>query len=172
MKLTVSSSTLSGSIAVSGSKSHTIRGIIAALCADGKSILHAPLASEDTLATLDAARLLGAEVVCYPDRWEITGTNGKFKNPGKVIDMKNSGTGLRLLSGVCALQDFTISFDGDDSLRTRKMSTLLDSFVQLGAKVNAPTGKCPFSLCGPVKGGKTTDDGIIFRQRQGKKQGT
>lgn len=159
MKLTVSSSTLSGSIAVSGSKSHTIRGIIAALCADGKSILHAPLASEDTLATLDAARLLGAEVVCYSDRWEITGTQGKFRNPGKVIDMKNSGTGLRLLSGVCALQDFEISFDGDDSLRTRKMSTLLNSFVQLGAKVNAPTGKCPFSICGPVKGGKTTADG-------------
>ena len=134
MKLTVKKSELTGSIAVSGSKSHTIRGIVAALASDGKCILHAPLESEDTLATLDAAELLGAKVTRFSDRWEITGTGKKFKDPGKTIDMKNSGTGLRLLSGVCALQDFAISFDGDASLRTRKMDTLLDSFVRLGAK--------------------------------------
>ena len=159
MNLTVSHSTLAGSIAVSGSKSHTIRGIIAALCAQGKSILRAPLVSEDTLATLEAACRLGATVERYTDRWEITGTGGRFRDPGSPIDMKNSGTGLRLLAGVCALQDFAISFDGDDSLRTRKMSTLLDSFAQLGAKIDSPTGKCPFTLCGPVRGGKTVADG-------------
>ena len=159
MKLTVKKSELTGSIAVSGSKSHTIRGIVAALVSDGKCILHAPLESEDTLATLDAAELLGAKVTRFSDRWEITGTGKKFKDPGKTIDMKNSGTGLRLLSGMCALQDFRIAFDGDSSLRTRKMSTLLESFAGLGAKFDAPTGKCPFSLCGPVRGGKTTADG-------------
>ena len=106
MKLTVSSSTLSGSIAVSGSKSHTIRGIIAALCADGKSILHAPLASEDTLATLDAARLLGAEVVCYPDRWEITGTQGKFRNPGARKRLKAAADRFRSFSCRLLFRDF------------------------------------------------------------------
>ena len=159
MNLTVTPSKICGSIAVSGSKSHTIRGIIAALCADGTSILHAPLASEDTLAVLDAAVLLGAKVRRAPGFWEITGTGGKFTDPQRLIDMKNSGTGLRMLSGVCALQDFALSFDGDDSLRTRKMSPLLDSFAELGAKIDAPTGKCPFTLCGPVKGGKTRANG-------------
>lgn len=159
MKLTVQKSELSGDIAVSGSKSHTIRGIVAALCAQGTSYLRDPLVSEDTLAALSAAELLGAKVVRHPDFWEITGTCGRFTDPGTCIDMKNSGTGLRLLSGVCALQDFAISFDGDDSLRTRKMDTLLDSFVRLGAKKDAPTGKCPFTIHGPVRGGKTIADG-------------
>ena len=159
MDLTVRKSRLSGSIAVSGSKSHTIRGIVTALCAQGKSILHAPLFSEDTLATLEAAEALGARVVRKSGSWEITGTGGKFTDPGKTIDMKNSGTGLRLLTGVCALQDFAITFDGDASLRTRKMASLLASFEELGAQVSAPSGKCPFSLQGPVRGGKTTADG-------------
>ena len=159
MKLTVKKSRLAGSIAVSGSKSHTIRGVVTALCAQGKCILHAPLSSEDTLATLEAAQALGAQVVKKAGAWEITGTGGRFTDPGKTIDMKNSGTGLRLLSGVCALQDFKISFDGDSSLRTRKMASLLDSFAQLGARIDAPTGKCPFALQGPVRGGKTTADG-------------
>ena len=159
MKLTVKPSVLKGEIAVSGSKSHTIRGIVAALAGTGKSFLRSPLESADTLAVLDAAKLLGAQVVCGRDFWEITGTGGRFTDPGQVIDMKNSGTGLRLLSGMCALQDFTVSFDGDSSLRTRKMATLLDSFAQLGAEIDAPTGKCPFSMRGPVTGGAVRADG-------------
>ena len=119
MRLVSRKSVLSGKIAVSGSKSHTIRGIVAALCAEGTSVLHAPLESEDTLAALEAAELLGAKVRRFKDRWEIAGTGGRFTDPGRVIDMKNSGTGLRLLSGVCALQSFAITFDGDSSLRTR-----------------------------------------------------
>ena len=159
MKLTVRPSVLKGEIAVSGSKSHTIRGIVAALAGTGESRLRSPLESADTLAVLDAAKLLGAEVVCGADFWEITGTGGHFSDPGQMIDMKNSGTGLRLLSGMCALQDFTVSFDGDSSLRTRKMATLLDSFAQLGAHIDAPTGKCPFSMRGPVTGGPVRADG-------------
>ena len=159
MKLTVRPSVLKGEIAVSGSKSHTIRGIVAALAGTGKSRLRSPLGSADTLAVLDAAKLLGAGVECGADFWEITGTGGHFTDPGQVIDMKNSGTGLRLLSGMCALQDFTVSFDGDSSLRTRKMATLLDSFAQLGAQIDAPTGKCPFSMRGPVTGGPVRADG-------------
>jgi len=159
MKLTVKPSVLKGEIAVSGSKSHTIRGIVAALAGTGKSLLRSPLGSADTLAVLGAAKLLGAQVVCGADFWEIIGTGGRFTDPGRVIDMKNSGTGLRLLSGMCALQDFTVSFDGDSSLRTRKMATLLDSYAQLGAKIDAPTGKCPFSMRGPVTGGPVTADG-------------
>ena len=86
MKLTVQKSELSGDIAVSGSKSHTIRGIVAALCAQGTSYLRDPLVSEDTLAALSAAELLGAKVVRHPDFWEITGTCGRFTDPGTCID--------------------------------------------------------------------------------------
>ena len=125
MKLLVKPSRIRGSIAVTGSKSHTIRGIAAALMADGVSTLYAPLESADTRSTLEAAKLFGAKVREFPDRWEITGTGGRFADPGRTVDLGNSGTGLRMLTSLAALQGFRIGFDGDASLRTRLMSGLL-----------------------------------------------
>ena len=78
MKLIVKPSRLAGEIAVIGSKSHTIRGIAAALMANGTSVLHAPLDSADTRSTLGAAMAFGAEVRETEGRWEITGTGGKL----------------------------------------------------------------------------------------------
>ncbi len=159
MDLKVRPSLLNGSIAVSGSKSHTIRAVVCALAADGKSIVRAPLESADTRAALEAAKLFGAKVTEYPGVWEIEGCGGKLQNPGKTVDMMNSGTGLRLMTGLAALQDFPVSFDGDESLRTRKMGSLLDALKNLGAKVDCPNGRAPFTVQGPLKGGATTIDG-------------
>lgn len=159
MRIKAERSTLNGSIAVSGSKSHSIRAVAAALISDGKCTLRDMLASGDTLAVLKAAEQLGARVSRNGSTWEVTGTGGKFKDSGRTIDMQNSGTGLRLLSGMCALQEFPISFDGDDSLRTRQMATLLSAFEMLGAKTDSANGKCPFTLHGPVRGGHCFVDG-------------
>lgn len=159
MDLKVRRSTLSGSIAVSGSKSHTIRAIVCALAANGKSIVRSPLESADTRAALEAAKSFGAKVTELDGAWEIEGLGGKLHNPGKTIDMMNSGTGLRLMTGLAALQDFPVTFDGDASLRTRKMGSLLEALEKLGAKVSSTNGKAPFTICGPLHGGKTTVDG-------------
>ncbi|MGN1367047.1 MAG: 3-phosphoshikimate 1-carboxyvinyltransferase, partial [Victivallis vadensis] len=159
MKLLVKPSRIRGSIAVTGSKSHTIRGIAAALMADGVSTLYAPLESADTRSTLEAAKLFGAKVREFPDRWEITGTGGRFADPGRTVDLGNSGTGLRMLTSLAALQGFRIGFDGDASLRTRLMSGLLGALEKLGATVESSNGKCPFSIRGPLRGGATTVDG-------------
>ena len=153
MILRVRKSTLSGTIAVPGSKSHTIRGVVAALQSCGKCILRAPLDSEDTRSALDAARLFGAQVAEFPDRWEIGGMNGKLQKPAGVVNMNNSGTGLRMLTALAAMQDFPVTFDGDDSLRTRLMTGLFSSLEALGAKVESADGHCPFTVCGPVTGG-------------------
>ena len=69
MDLKVVPSRIRGSIAVIGSKSHTIRGITAALLAEGTSTLVAPLESADTRSTLTAACRLGATVKELPGRW-------------------------------------------------------------------------------------------------------
>ena len=159
MKLTVRPSRLAGEIAVTGSKSHTIRGIAAGALCHGTATLIAPLESADTRSALEAVKTFGAKVTESGDRWVIEGAGGRFVNSGKVIDMGNSGTGLRMLSGLAALQDFPITFDGDDSLRTRLMQGLLESFSQLGAQVTSTGGKCPLSIHGPVKGGRTVADG-------------
>ena len=159
MDLKVKRSTLEGSIAVSGSKSHTIRAIVCALLAEGTSIVRSPLESADTRAALEAAKSFGAKVIEKPGAWEITGCGGKFQDPGRTIDMMNSGTGLRLLTGLAALQDFTVSFDGDESLRTRKMAPLLSALEKIGARTVSSDGKAPFSITGPITGGNTTVDG-------------
>jgi len=159
MKLAVRPSRLSGSIAVPGSKSHTIRGIVAALQSSGRSVLRAPLNSDDTRSALNAARLFGADVCEYPDRWEICGVNGKLHDPGCVVNMNNSGTGLRMLTALAAMQDFPVSFDGDESLRSRLMDGLFGALEILGVEINSANGKCPFTVCGPVKGGETKADG-------------
>ena len=155
MKIKVCKSSLNGEVAVPGSKSHTIRAIAAALMADGTSIVRAPLDSADTRSTLEAAKLLGAKVCEHLDRWEITGTGGKIIAPGQVINMGNSGTGLRILSGIAGTSQSRITFDGDASLRSRPMWQLTDALSNLGVKVETRDGKCPVSFQGPLQGGRT-----------------
>ena len=159
MKLLVRPSRLRGEIAVTGSKSHTIRGIAAALAANGTSVLVAPLESADTRSTLEAARLLGAKVREHDDVWEITGTGGVFTDPGRTLDLGNSGTGMRMLTGLCAKQSFPIRFDSDESLRTRLMAGLFDALAPLGCRIESADGKCPFTVEGPLSGGATRVDG-------------
>ena len=159
MFLTIQPSSINGSIGVPGSKSHTIRGVICGILAEGKSILKFPLESDDTKAATGAAKALGAGVEKFADHWEITGCGGIFRDPGKTIDMLNSGTSLRLFFSAGARQNFPITFDGDSSLRTRKMATLIKTLESLGCRCTSQNGKCPVSICGPVKSGKAAVDG-------------
>ena len=155
MKIKVCKSILNGELAVPGSKSHTIRASAAALMAEGTSIVRAPLESADTRSTLEAAKLLGAKVCEHLDCWEITGVGGKISDPQQIINMGNSGTGLRILSGIAGTADCKITFDGDSSLRSRPMGQLTDALSNLGVNVETNDGKCPVSFSGPLQGGKT-----------------
>ena len=104
MKLRVRPSRIRGEVAVPGSKSHTIRGLIAALAADGESRLVAPLYSADTLAVRRAAETLGMRVREDGRDWVCLGTGGNFRAPdGTRLDLANSGTGLRFFSAMAAM---------------------------------------------------------------------
>lgn len=159
MKIKVRKSQLNGEITVPGSKSHTIRALAIATAAKGESIIRDPLISGDTLACVNAAQSLGAKVVKEKNLWKINGTEGRFTQPEKSIDMQNSGTSLRVFTGLAAMAGFSVGFDGDDSLRSRPMGQLLDALQELGVSVESNGGKCPLSVKGPAKGGKTTVDG-------------
>ncbi len=154
MNLHIEPSRVAGSVAVPGSKSHTIRAITGALLAEGTSTVRAPLESDDTASTLQAAVRLGARVEKTASNWRITGTGGRLSKPSGVLDMGNSGTGLRMLSAAAALLDSEVKFDGDASLRTRGMAPLLNALAQLGVRVTAaPGGHCPLSVHGPLQAG-------------------
>ncbi len=151
---------LRGKIDIPASKSHTIRAIVISTLAEGKSIIKNPLYSEDTKAAIGAASSLGAKIIQQEEKLEIEGVAGKPKIPKDTIDMANSGTSLRLFTSIAALADDWISFDGDLSLRNRPMKPLLDALSNLGAKVKSNNGKCPLSIKGPIKGGKTPIEAI------------
>jgi len=150
---------LNGEISVPGSKSHTIRAIAVAAMANGVSKIIAPLVSEDTLSALKAASAFGAKIEKSPGIWTITGTGGKITPPNDTVDIGNSGTSLRIFSALASLSSAKISFDGDNSLRTRLMQPLLSALSPLGVSSESANGKCPLSLLGPLKGGKTRIEG-------------
>ncbi len=152
-------SQLAGRIAVPGSKSHTIRAVVAALLGKGTSEIHAPLYSADTRSALAAARALGARVDETPALWKITGCGKNFTPTAGTIDLGNSGTTMRIITAVSALGKSKISFDGDASLRTRIMAGELDALSSLGAVCTSTNGFAPLSVSGPLQGGAAKVDG-------------
>ena len=160
MEITVRKSKIAGQIEIPGSKSHTIRAIFIAALAQGTSTIKMPLVSEDTVAALRAASILGAWIKRGDDSvWRISGTGGHLLEPAGVIDMQNSGTSLRLFTAMAAMSGATVRFDGDSSLRTRKMGSLLEALSIMGAKTTSDNGHCPLSVTGPIDGHEVIVDG-------------
>jgi 3-phosphoshikimate 1-carboxyvinyltransferase len=153
-------SRLQGEIFVPASKSHTIRAIALAAMAHGTSVLSNPLISDDAQSAISAAREMGASVETGND-WIIRGIGGVPGKNCRHIDTGNSGTSLRIFTGLCALGGHPVSFDGDNSIRQRPMVPLLSALENLGVKVIESTGgKCPFTISGPLIGGKTRVNGV------------
>ena len=152
-------SQLTGRIAVPGSKSHTIRAVVAALLAEGTSEIHAPLYSADTRSALSAAKALGAKVDETAALWRITGCGKNFSPDAGTVDLGNSGTTMRIITAVSALGKNKVSFDGDSSLRTRIMAGELEALTTLGAVCSSTNGFAPLSVTGPLQGGHAKVDG-------------
>jgi 3-phosphoshikimate 1-carboxyvinyltransferase len=153
-------SRLQGEIFVPASKSHTIRAVAMAAMAHGTSVLSNPLISDDARSAIDAAREMGASVE-MGNEWIIRGVGGIPGKNCRHIDTGNSGTSLRIFTALCALGGHPISFDGDHSIRQRPMMPLLSALENLGVHVIESTGgKCPFTISGPLVGGKTRVNGI------------
>jgi 3-phosphoshikimate 1-carboxyvinyltransferase len=87
----IKSSRLQGNITIPPSKSHTLRAILFASLAKGKSIIRHYLPSPDTQAMIHACQLLGAQITLDEQQLTIMGTNGKPKTPDNIIDAGNSG---------------------------------------------------------------------------------
>ncbi len=156
MEKELSPATIGGSVEIPGSKSHTIRALLIATLAKGVSQIKNPLYSADTNACIDACRKLGATIHTQPDRIEVIGNGGVFPNHPIHIDVGNSGTTLYLLAAIAALSQQSIHFTGDEQIQRRTAKPLLQSLQQLGAEVTTTNGCAPFTIKGPLKGGKTT----------------
>ena len=148
-----------GTVRVPGDKSISHRlGMLTALAA-GHSTLHGFLASEDCIDTLRAVESLGARVGLDGTTVSMSGTNGRFRQPDGALDLGNSGTGMRLLSGLVAGQSIEVEMTGDASLCARPMARIAAPLREMGASVEltGPDGCAPMT----VKGGHL--HGIEYR---------
>lgn len=157
-----------GEIKAPASKSYSHRAFIAAALAEGESVLRDPLYSEDTLATLEACENLGALFQRYPDKCIVQGTAGYIRTPENIIDVKNSGTSVRILSSIAAIApraNYTI-FTGDESLRKRPMQDLIDALHNLGVDIvsSQSNGTPPIIVKGGFDGGETDIKGDVSSQ--------
>ncbi len=153
-------SSLNAEFRVPGDKSISHRAAIFGGLSNGTCEFSNFLPSEDCLNTLKAMRALGAnfeileELDGYgPTRLRIHGRSMKLHPPEAPIDCGNSGTGMRLLAGLLAGQDFTSELFGDDSLSSRPMGRITVPLEEMGAKMET-LGEKPG--CAPLKihGGK------------------
>jgi 3-phosphoshikimate 1-carboxyvinyltransferase len=152
MKLQVRPSTVQGTISAPPSKSYTHRAIVLASLAHGDSRLKGPLLSGDTLATLKGMEQFGAIVRREGDDLVVRG--GKLKAPTGPVDCANSGTTIRLLSGIASLLPYNVTLTGDESLQQRPMKPLLNALTELGVRAISQRGdgNAPLIIRGPNKG--------------------
>ncbi|MEZ5335060.1 MAG: 3-phosphoshikimate 1-carboxyvinyltransferase [Methanolobus sp.] len=165
MKVSVSTSKVSGEVFAPPSKSYTHRAITIAALSDDCEI-HRPLMSADTLATVRACEALGATIERFEDKLHVRGVNGKPFVPGNVIDVANSGTTLRFMTAVSALTNGVTVLTGDSSIRNRPNQPLLDVLNKLGVEAYSTRGNgcAPLVVRGGLKGAITTIDGSISSQ--------
>ncbi len=167
MKLITQKSTLKGTARIPGSKSHTIRAIAFASLATSTSKIYSPLISNDTQSAIDLYTSLGAEIkqeqIENVTIWIIKGFAGSPALPDNIIDVKNSGTTLRIgLGSACLIEKGYTILTGDEQIRKRPSGPLIKSLNDLGATVfsSRENDLPPFIVKGKLKGGTTSLEAV------------
>ena len=143
---------LSGSIQVPGDKSISHRSIMLGSIANGVTKVSGFLEGEDSLATLKAFQQMGVQIERKGSNITIHGV-GKhgLKSTSKALNLGNSGTSIRLMSGLLSAQKFNSQLCGDESLSKRPMARVIEPLTMMGAKIDSHESKPPLSIIGNQK---------------------
>ena len=140
MKLQTNINQLKGSIRVPGDKSISHRSIIFGSLAEGVTKVYGILRGEDVLSTMQVFRDLGVEIEDKDGVITIQGVGmDGLKAPKNALDMGNSGTSIRLISGVLAGAEFEVEMFGDDSLSKRPMDRVTLPLKRMGVSISGQT---------------------------------
>jgi 3-phosphoshikimate 1-carboxyvinyltransferase len=144
--------TINGVVELPGDKSISHRYAILTALAEGTSEIRNYSSAADCRSTLECLQRLGIEIDMTPERVKVTGKGlDGLKESRKDLDAENSGTTMRLLSGVLAGQAFKTTITGDSSLRRRPMRRVMEPLRQMGAEIKSAEGdKAPLE----IRGGK------------------
>ena len=134
--------TLAGSLTVPGDKSISHRSLILNALAEGRATVRGLSHGEDVLSTMSCLRALGVAIEPgdEPGVYTVVGGGGSLQEPDDILDAGNSGTSMRLLSGLLASQPFVSVLTGDQSLRSRPMGRVVDPLKAMGASIMGRRG--------------------------------
>ncbi len=146
----------SAELTVPGDKSISHRALMFSALSNGPCEITGFLASEDCLATMKALTAMGVEIEQLGDggtRLRVHGCRGEFRDPGRPIDCGNSGTTMRLLSGILASKPFEVTLTGDESLTKRPMNRVATPLERMGARIKGQGDRCtpPLKVTGRSK---------------------
>ena len=143
---------LKGKVTIPGDKSISHRCIMFGSIANGTTQIHNFLSGADCLATIRCFRELGIEIEVESDYSSVI-VHGKglhgLSAPEKILDVGNSGTTTRLISGILAGQPFDSKLSGDESLNSRPMKRIIEPLTQMGAHISSilRNGCAPLYIC-------------------------
>ena len=163
MSCKVEKSKISGQIVCPPNKSYTHRAIFLASLAGNNSRVDNVLLSADTLATIEVCKKFGAQIETK-DLSIIVKTPIKLGTNVPEINTENSGTTIRIASGIASLFSQEITLTGDSSLQKRPMKPLLDALSSIGAQCSSTDGKPPIKIKGKISGGDVTIPGNFSSQ--------
>ena len=130
--------TLRGDLTIPGDKSISHRALILGALSKGDTHIHHFLKADDCMDTIECLKELGISIdVNESDSIVVHGMGMHgFREPGRVLDVGNSGTTIRLLSGILAAQDFVSEISGDNSILRRPMDKVLSPLIEMGANIS------------------------------------
>jgi 3-phosphoshikimate 1-carboxyvinyltransferase len=133
-----------GVVRIPGDKSISHRYAMLAASAEGTSRFHNFSAARDCASTLDCVAKLGCEWKRLEDgAIEVQGAGPQLKAPSQVLDCGNSGSTMRMLSGILAGQPFASELCGDESLSRRPMARIMKPLSEMGAQISSSDGGRP-----------------------------
>ena len=137
-----------GEITIPGDKSISHRSIMCSSLAEGKSKIYGFLEGEDCLATKLAFQDMGINFETTNDEMVVHGSGlYGLKEPKKEINLGNSGTSIRLLSGILSAQKFSSTLIGDESLSSRPMNRIIEPLSLMGANIKSQnSGRPPLEI--------------------------
>lgn len=142
---------LKGEVTIPGDKSVSHRSVMFGSIAKGTTEIHNFLQGADCLSTIACFQKMGIEITRSGDQVLVHGKGlHGLKKPDAILDCGNSGTTTRLISGILAAQDFSVTLTGDASIQKRPMKRIMDPLAQMGANIRSinNNGCAPLAITG------------------------
>lgn len=162
MNVTISPSTVKGTIQAPTSKSSMQRACAAALLVKGKSVIKNPGFSNDDKAAMNVIQKLGAKIEVDSSQLTVDSTGVNPSIP--EINTGESGLGVRMFTPIAALSEKEILISGHGSLMERPMNFFDEILPKLGVKIESNNGKLPMKIQGPLKPATIEIDGSLSSQ--------